>query len=53
MSPEQLLHNKEVEPLRQKAEVYARCVGYIRPIDGWNPGKQEEFSDRKMFNVTD
>jgi len=39
--------NKEL--LRQPCEVYSRIVGYIRPVDQWNPGKQSEFSDRLTF----
>lgn len=35
---------------RQPCEVYSRVVGYIRPIDTWNEGKQQEFEDRKVFN---
>jgi len=31
-------------------EVYSRVCGYIRPIDQWNKGKQEEFKDRVEFN---
>lgn len=30
-------------------EVYSRIVGYLRPIQSWNPGKQQEFKDRKLF----
>lgn len=37
--------------MRQKCEVYARVVGYIRPIDSWNEGKKEEYSDRKEFSI--
>lgn len=37
---------------RQRCEVYSRVVGYIRPVDQWNPGKQSEFDDRKMFEKT-
>jgi len=33
------------------AEVYSRIVGYLRPIQNWNEGKQQEFADRKMFKV--
>jgi len=36
---------------RQPCEVYSRVVGYIRPINQWNVGKQEEFKDRKVFVV--
>jgi len=32
-------------------EVYSRVVGYFRPINFWNPGKQQEFEDRKTFEV--
>ena len=35
--------------MRTKCEVYSRVVGYIRPVSQWNDGKQEEFSDRKVF----
>jgi ribonucleoside-triphosphate reductase len=31
-------------------EVYSRIVGYIRPVDQWNDGKQEEFKDRKLLD---
>jgi ribonucleoside-triphosphate reductase len=27
-------------------EVYSRVVGYLRPVQQWNPGKQAEFADR-------
>ncbi len=35
----------------QKCEVYSRVVGYIRPVQQWNIGKQEEFYDRKEYKV--
>lgn len=34
-----------------KCEVYSRVVGYLRPVQGWNRGKKEEFAMRKHFNV--
>ena len=34
---------------RQPCEVYARVTGYIRPVDCWNEGKQEEFKDRLTY----
>ena len=34
-----------------KAEVYSRVVGYYRPVQDWNRGKQEEFSDREYVNL--
>jgi anaerobic ribonucleoside-triphosphate reductase len=35
----------------QKCEVYSRIVGYIRPVHQWNTGKQEEYKDRKEYDV--
>jgi ribonucleoside-triphosphate reductase len=32
-------------------EVYSRVVGYLRPVDQWNDGKQAEFSIRKTFDI--
>jgi ribonucleoside-triphosphate reductase len=40
----------EAEGQETVCEVYSRVVGYIRPIDQWNAGKQEEFKERKMFD---
>jgi ribonucleoside-triphosphate reductase len=33
-----------------QCEVYSRVVGYLRPVDQWNAGKQEEFKERKLFD---
>jgi ribonucleoside-triphosphate reductase len=33
-------------------EVYSRIVGYMRPVNQWNNGKQQEFKDRKLFDIT-
>ncbi len=35
----------------QKNEVYSRVVGYLRPIQQWNKGKVEEYTDRKNYKV--
>ncbi len=32
-------------------EVYSRIVGYMRPVSQWNYGKQQEFKDRKLFDI--
>lgn len=45
------LDEKGVVTKRTKCEVYSRVVGYIRPVQQWNDGKQAEFTDRKTFNV--
>ncbi len=31
-------------------EVYSRVVGYLRPVDQWNDGKQAEFKIRSTFD---
>ncbi len=36
----------------EETEVYARIVGYYRPVQNWNPGKKSEFKDREVFNTT-
>jgi len=35
----------------KKCEIYSRIVGYLRPIEQWNKGKQEEYRLRKAFRV--
>ena len=35
-----------------KCEVYSRVVGYLRPVQGWNKGKKEEYAMRKKFKCT-
>ncbi len=34
----------------ERVEVFSRVVGYFRPVDRWNDGKKEEFSERKTFS---
>ena len=43
------MSNDEKEKYRTKCEVYSRIVGYLRPVDQWNDGKQTEFEDRVVF----
>lgn len=45
------IKQSRLEPLRQRCEVYARVVGYLRPINQWNEGKMAEYKDRKMFKL--
>ncbi|MDR1695734.1 MAG: ribonucleoside triphosphate reductase [Endomicrobium sp.] len=37
----------------ETCEVYSRVVGYIRPVNQWNEGKQSEFQTRKTFKIDD
>lgn len=39
-----------VEGKTVPCEVYSRVVGYIRPVDQWNVGKQAEWEERKTFD---
>jgi hypothetical protein len=34
-----------------ECQVYCRPVGYYAPISSFNPGKLEEFNERKNFNL--
>jgi anaerobic ribonucleoside-triphosphate reductase len=34
----------------EACEVWSRSVGYLRPVDQWNPGKQVEFKHRRTYD---
>ncbi len=34
-----------------RTEVYSRIVGYYRPVQNWNEGKREEFSQREYIDI--
>jgi ribonucleoside-triphosphate reductase len=36
----------------KKTEVWTRVVGYHRPVENFNDGKQSEYDDRKTFQVS-
>ncbi len=36
---------------KEETEVWSRVVGFYRPVQNWNKGKQEEYSERKTFVV--
>jgi ribonucleoside-triphosphate reductase len=42
---------KENGACGKATEVYSRIVGYFRPVANWNKGKQQEFVDRKTYEV--
>ncbi|MCF8093998.1 MAG: ribonucleoside triphosphate reductase [Desulfobacteraceae bacterium] len=44
-------HCEKCPKCGEATEVYSRVVGYLRPVNQWNNGKQEEFSLRKTFQV--
>ena len=37
----------------RESEVYSRVVGYLRPVQQWNAGKQAEYNERKVFKQTE
>ena len=39
------------EGREQRCIVYTRIVGYLRPVEQWNGGKQSEYGDRKLFRM--
>ena len=41
----------EKKKLVVPVEVYSRVVGYFRPVNQWNKGKQQEFSERSVYAV--
>jgi ribonucleoside-triphosphate reductase (formate) len=42
--------HKQCPVCSETCEVYSRVVGYLRPVDQWNDGKQAEFAMRKTFD---
>ena len=34
---------------RTPCEIWSRVMGYHRPVESWNSGKQQEHSDRLHF----
>ncbi|NLX69274.1 MAG: ribonucleoside triphosphate reductase [Clostridiales bacterium] len=34
-----------------ETEVWSRVTGYLRPIQNYNPGKKQEYMDRKKFKI--
>ncbi len=34
-------------------EVFSRVTGFFRPVQSWNKGKAEEFTDRKKFKISE
>ena len=35
--------------MKTRCERYSRIVGYYRPVEQWNEGKQAEYADRKTY----
>ena len=41
----------DVPGCHAQVETYSRICGYFTAVSRWNPGKQQEFIDRKTFIV--
>ncbi|MBN1182269.1 MAG: ribonucleoside triphosphate reductase [Bacteroidales bacterium] len=39
-----------LQQIEQQCTVFSRIVGYLRPVEHWNEGKQEEFKSRALFD---
>ena len=42
--------NKKAEK-KVPCEIYSRVVGYFRPVNQWNTGKQTEFEERYTHDI--
>ena len=40
-----------MQPCNEKTEVYSRIVGYFRPVQQWNVGKQHEYRNRRVYSI--
>lgn len=45
------LKKEMAETKGTRCEVYSRVCGYLRPVQNWNKGKQEEFGLRKTMAI--
>ena len=41
----------DCKKVMRRCEVYSRVVGYLRPVNTWNRGKQQEFKDRVTYKL--
>ena len=39
--------------LKIPCEIYSRVCGYFRPVGQWNEAKQEEFKQRKTYEINE
>lgn len=42
-----------IQTSRQECIVYSRVVGWITPVQNFNPGKKSEYSDRLTYQTED
>jgi len=46
-----MIVKKILKNLKIPCEIYSRVVGYYRPVNQWNKGKQSEFEDREEYKI--
>lgn len=51
MSKEQSVNIELNQNDRTRCEVYSRVMGYHRPVEYWNKGKQAEYAERVNFKL--
>ncbi len=52
--PEKFKMEKQEKEISVKIipnEVFSRVVGYYRPVQHWNEGKQEEYRERNSLSI--
>lgn len=37
--------------MKIQCQIYSRITGYMRPLNSWNNGKKQEFSERATFET--
>lgn len=42
---------KDLSNLKVPVICYSRSVGYYAPVQNFNKGKRQEFSERKLYNM--
>ncbi len=51
MATEYIDSETDEAELQVPCEVYSRIVGYLRPVQNWHQGKQQEFRERQPFRL--
>jgi anaerobic ribonucleoside-triphosphate reductase len=53
MTIDQKMEQREDVEVKVPCEVYSRIVGYLRPVQNWHDGKQQEFEERVTYRMTE
>ncbi|PKK92231.1 MAG: hypothetical protein CVV64_02125 [Candidatus Wallbacteria bacterium HGW-Wallbacteria-1] len=44
-------NKKEQQNCTGATEVFSRVTGFYRPVQQWNKGKKEEYTERKVYEM--